>query len=443
MNSSNEEEEEEEEEEDAFWTSIKYRLSCVRAESSAYQFSRQELLGRMAPVFLPSSRNDCLSRDRQPNRIYHELHCHKWKVDLNRYHMELVLFLRPHCWVMGISLKPYSFLGLRGFAPGLALPTDVSPPLYGAPPLGLGGRTTPAAPATTLRPANAQILLHLARLQPGEIVLDPCAGIGTIPIETQFQMSKFHTLSPPPLPAPPVLALGGDVVLTPSPFGLGSWASAYQKQSQKYQKQSVARNLTLSTTPAAVDLFAWDACQLPFRDAFVDVVVTDLPFGKLCLSAAKLNQILPLLMNEMARVLCPGTGRMVLLCGAYTAILETLEQANENSQVTKISTTKIDENNQGEKQQEQHIWNLPCQAVFPVNIGGLLAWIIQVERGLGTIRPIENKTARLLKLVQRRDQVRRREEAVEQQRKARKCTVNEVLPSPANRKTTSNLSKEV
>jgi len=60
---------------------------------------------------------------------------------------------------------------------------------------------------------------------------------------------------------------------------------------------------------------AWDAALLPLCDRSVDTVVSDLPFGVKCLTAAKLQKLLPLAFRECARVLRPGTGRMVLLCG--------------------------------------------------------------------------------------------------------------------------------
>jgi Putative RNA methylase family UPF0020 len=45
--------------------------------------------------------------------------------------------------------------------------------------LDAGGRTA------MLRPSTARLLLHLAKLQPGQHLLDPMAGIGTIPIEVR------------------------------------------------------------------------------------------------------------------------------------------------------------------------------------------------------------------------------------------------------------------
>ena len=173
-----------------------------------------------------------------------------------------------------------------------------------------------------------------------------------------------------------VIALGGDLVLTPKT--LGDIGSDYVKRSRQLRKSAFI-----------ADLFSSDACQLPFRDGFVDAVVSDLPFGQSCLSAAKLDQVLPLILHEVARVLKPGTGRAVLLCGSYVPVLQTLKNANENS---------------------TDVWILPCTAIFPVNIGGLVAWIVQVNRGTGTAASFDNCIARVRKLVEKRERVARMQE---------------------------------
>jgi hypothetical protein len=77
---------------------------------------------------------------------------------------------------------------------------------------------------------------------------------------------------------------------------------------------------------------------------------------------------------------------MVLLCGAYAPILESLLQTN------------------GAK---DDIWELPCAAVFPVNIGGLLAWIVQVGRGKGVVDRSQKYVDRVRKLSRKREEVAR------------------------------------
>ena len=104
-------------------------------------------------------------------------------------------------------------------------------------------------------------------------------------------------------------------------------------------------------------LVAWDATMLPVRASSIDCVISDLPFGQQCLSLSSLNQILPLIFSECARVLQPGRGRMILLCGGGPK--------NIFSCINRLS---------GE------YFKRPASSVLPVSVGGLLAWIIRVDR---------------------------------------------------------------
>lgn len=285
---------------------LRFRLSCLRNESKKYSFSRQEFLAAIAEKVVPITAE-----------------AKGWIVDLQHFDLEVVLLFRPHALAIGLVLRPYQLFDAKSFSAGV-VPPDIHPPyLSGSIMSGL----------VRLRPSTANILLHLAALQPGDIVLDPCAGIGTIPVESSTSLF------------PSVVALGGDLVLTPG--GLGCVAAEYMTKARHAHASSSSRKSSL------VDVAAWDACHLPLRSETVDAIVSDLPFGQLCLSSHKLSQIMPLLVTEMARVLRRGTGRMVLLCGSHNLILDVLRSG---------------------------MWKLPCDSVFPVNIGGLLAWIIIVHR---------------------------------------------------------------
>lgn len=89
----------------------------------------------------------------------------------------------------------------------------------------------------------------------------------------------------------------------------------------------------------------------------------------------KLDSMLPLMLNEMARVLRRGSGRMVLLCGSYIPILEAFQKASSHG---------------------CNVWQLPCDAVFPVNIGGLLAWVIQFSRTSDAPKELPRHVERVL-----------------------------------------------
>jgi hypothetical protein len=115
-------------------------------------------------------------------------------------------------------------------------------------------------------------------------------------------------------------------------------------------------------------LCAWDAANLPVRDGIVDAIISDLPFGHLCMSTSKLHSFFPLLMFEMARVLRPESGRMVRLCGSFIPILEALQIANKRF---KESTSEPAGNDN----------EVSCSSVFPINTTGNVAWVIIVQRG--------------------------------------------------------------
>jgi hypothetical protein len=219
------------------------------------------------------------------------------------------------------------------------------------------------------------MLMHLAQVQRGDLVLDPCAGIGTIPMQVPHG----------------AVGISGDLVLTDS--GLAPLAINYVQAFAVDRKKNA-------------NLVAWDASWLPLHSNSVDVVVSDLPFGQQCMSAEKLNNFLPLLIGELSRVLRPTTGRMVLLCGSYPAILEALELINQESDPDTI------------------VWRLPCQSCFPVNIGGLLAWVVIVYRGSCEGKRTKNHEQRCSKLTARRSRIeqqrnanRRREDISSRQKK--------------------------
>lgn len=316
--------------------SMKYRLSCVRTDSEKYICSRQQMLRSVADIVVP--------------KVVREAH-EPWRVDLTNHDVEVVILMHPHSLVVGLTLRPYQHLGAKSFAMGL-IPADTSVPY-------LSGQIR--SELIRLRPSTAQILLHLAELQQGEIVLDPAAGIGTIPVETILGKNGN-------------VGFGGDIVLTPN--GLGTVAAGYLKEARAITQQSKKSGV--------LDLLGWDATNLPFRTSCIEAVVSDLPFGKKCMSSAKLDGAMPLMVSEMARVLRPGVGRMVLLCGHFYHVLNALQVVNTSSPNSDVIL-------------------MPCDSVFPVNIGGLTAWVVIARRGLGQVKPIKNQIERVRKLTHKRE----------------------------------------
>jgi Putative RNA methylase family UPF0020 len=336
---------------------IKYRLSCMRSESKRYQYPRQELLA------------SCVADHIIPPPILTP----NWTVDLTNYDVEVVLLQRSGSFAVGITLRPYQFLNTRAFTDN-AIPADTTPPFVRGD--GSNSNTTPSSsPFVRLRPTTAQILLHLARIQVSDVVLDPCAGIGTIPIEAAIQ-------------SPAGLSLGGDVAMMERE--VRDVAVEYSCQARK-KIRAGSKTEKCSPGGGAAEMLAWDATNLPVRPQSIDVVISDLPFGRKCMSTSELDKFLPLFLSEAARVLRPSVGRMVLLCGSCTPILEALKSANNESH-------------------NPVVWNLPADAVFPVNIGGTVAFVVQVSRGSAdsfrpsgyydTVKKLANKKARIRKFPQ-------------------------------------------
>lgn len=313
---------------------LRFRLSCIR-ENSEVPYTRAELLQSLMEQY-----GDNLIPDHS-----------NWKVNLTKFDVEVVLVVLANgTTVLGIALQPYSFCKSRSFAIG-GVPPDVTPPYIGGAIL---------SDVVRLRPTTAHLMLELAGVRPHELVVDPCAGIGTIPVEAE-RYFPFR-----------MVGIGGDIVLDHD-----SMCSALCAMESIAKRDS---NTVGATNFSRLSL-AWDAAMLPLRAGIVDVVVSDLPFGKMCLSSSTLNQLLPLIMVECARILTPSTGRMLLLCGSPDALFRALEEF-------------------------PHYWKRPCTMVAPVNIGGLLAWMVRIERSEATFDNAETKKTtiqRIRSMAKKRD----------------------------------------
>jgi len=83
---------------------------------------------------------------------------------------------------------------------------------------------------------------------------------------------------------------------------------------------------------------------------------------------------LPVWFSEFARVLQPGSGRIVLLCGAYKVLISSLKDKHNHMQK-----------------------NWEITAIFPVTISGILAWIVTANRTFGDAVLLPNYRQRLRK----------------------------------------------
>ena len=154
---------------------------------------------------------------------------------------------------------------------------------------GLGRRDIVHPGKTTLRGCLAHCLLKCAHLDRGDVVIDPMCGSAAVPVELamsqkQCSLPKTHNLC-------------GDVDLSVLPM--------------------VVDNLQHSGLGPVVDFMQLNCECLPFREGSLDVVVTDLPFGKRIGNYLSVKTFYPVAFRELARVTRPGTGRAVVLTHQY------------------------------------------------------------------------------------------------------------------------------
>ena len=145
------------------------------------------------------------------------------------------------------------------------------------------------APASTT-PVIASVMARLAKVEPGHDVLDPFCGAGTL-------------LAVVADTAEPKRLLGSD--------------------HDRRWVDTTGRNLAGVETPML--LWRGDARTIPLRDATVDRVLSNLPFGKRVGSHIGNRGLYPAVMREIARVL-PRQGRAVLLTEDKRLFTQTVQR---------------------------------------------------------------------------------------------------------------------
>ena len=129
--------------------------------------------------------------------------------------------------------------------------------------------------AGALKPPIAAAMLQLVKVLPGQKVLDPCCGTGTILVEA----AKCRAM-----------AEGGDAHRT---------------------AVEVAR-LNTRTANVVARIEQWDACALPLPDNHIDRIVTNLPWGRQVSVDRDLASFYKGVCAELNRVL-RAAGRIALL----------------------------------------------------------------------------------------------------------------------------------
>eukprot|EP00746_Dinoflagellata_sp_MGD_P003418 gnl/MRDRNA2_/MRDRNA2_106655_c0_seq1.p1 gnl/MRDRNA2_/MRDRNA2_106655_c0~~gnl/MRDRNA2_/MRDRNA2_106655_c0_seq1.p1 ORF type:complete len:569 (-),score=95.31 gnl/MRDRNA2_/MRDRNA2_106655_c0_seq1:8-1714(-) len=244
-----------------------FRASCVRDGQSHKGFDSYDVMGAIGAGVLSS---DSIT----------------WVVDLQKYDVEVYGFLFEDTFACGLVLggewrrnvnpREYEF--------------NIVPCCEDAHrPYRMVLETCWYLPQ--LRPSTAVLLLLLAELKPGETVLDPMGGIGTIALEAATNFER-------------ITAMSSD--------NNRNTVSATIKNCQNARPY-----LAAGSTLHAHD---WDARNLKgVQDRSVDKIVVDVPFGNRCEWNAKKE--LPDVLREMLRVL-KLDGRAVLLMQGYRLLLD-------------------------------------------------------------------------------------------------------------------------
>jgi len=153
----------------------------------------------------------------------------------------------------------------------------------------------------------------LADLQPGDVVLDPMCGTGVISLEGSQMGPQYH--------------IGAEI-----------HDLAIIKSRENYTELSTRNNLK-SQPPA--DFFQWNCLSPCLRDNCVDVVITDLPFGKRSGSKADNRVLYPQTLLSLARLVTPVTGRAVLLTQDKNSMIKSLGKIEKYWKSKKFISTNI------------------------------------------------------------------------------------------------------
>lgn len=172
-----------------------------------------------------------------------------WRVDLKGFDIEVRVDVREDRALVGVRLSEQA----------------------------LHKRSRLVHPRVTLNPTVAAAMVRLSRPQPGELVVDPMVGGGTLLTERHAHNAD-------------VRLIGGD----------------------KFpEKLDLARqNFVALGVPAR--LVRWDASRLPLADESVEVFLVNPPWGRLVASHEINERLYPWLLGHLRRCLKPG-GRIVLL----------------------------------------------------------------------------------------------------------------------------------
>lgn len=186
----------------------------------------------------------------------------QWKADMTKFDVEVLLNIHNVEVVIGIALTEESLhrRNISHFGP------------------------------TTLRSTLCYGMLRMCKPQASDVILDPMCGTGAIPLEgaIEFQDSFY------------IAGDNNDMAVNRTVNNICH-----------IQKRRQAKGSSSPGLP--IDTVQWDLCHLPMRTSSVDIIITDMPFGKRMGSRKKNWDLYPSCLREMARVCRPGSGKAALL----------------------------------------------------------------------------------------------------------------------------------
>ncbi|XP_020789788.1 THUMP domain-containing protein 3 [Boleophthalmus pectinirostris] len=185
----------------------------------------------------------------------------QWKADMTKFDIEVLLNIHNEEVVIGIALTEESLhrRNISHFGP------------------------------TTLRSTLCYGMLRLCKPQPSDIILDPMCGTGAIPLEGAIEFNNAFYIA----------GDNNDMAVN------RTVNNVFHFQKQRADKGSAFG--------LPIDTVRWDLCNLPMKTGSVDIIITDMPFGKRMGSRKKNWDLYPSCLREMARVVRPGSGKAVLL----------------------------------------------------------------------------------------------------------------------------------
>lgn len=281
---------------------ITYRASCLR--SGKHEFNSQNIAVHVGGQI-------------------HDIKSPQWSVSLKNYDVEIYILIMQTAFVIGVPLlccgSRAQLTNLKGSS---NLPRESRPLL-------------PYKRADSmLRPSTAHLMILLAKVKPGDFVLDPMCGGGTIPIESSVMYGSYNS---------DVFSMGGDIdeecmsvssknikMASSLAIDLGSvnlkngvrfladappaTATSADGNSRASRKQQML----------PCDLVKWSVLNIPLRSCVADAVVCDLPFDMKCKMK---KQNFPHIFREMFRILRVG-GRAVLLVRWRNLFIKIVEKTN-------------------------------------------------------------------------------------------------------------------